>query len=914
MLYAFKVSGQIDDKTLAAMKSKCYTRIVSYKQVCNLCNEFKIRLTIKKYDPKQKQMKALNNNKYIGYQADDAIATINLVLTRKHYFLDEQVNGITSYYIKHIDEVNTWCITHHKAITEGFTIKQFNSKGIPCYDKNAHIKSYELISLMEEHNLVRKLTFSDRAIFQSDLHHYIKSDIDSLTIHDKDCRRVEVKPKKATEKPRVFYADCESDVVSSNVHKAFYIAWTERNSNEIQGSFGENCLEQFFEAIPDKSIVYFHNLGYDSRLMSKFNITQAIDKGTRVMSEDVKYNGKTIKLKDSFSILSMKLARFPQTFGLKCGAKEMFPYRYYTFERLKSNRGIISEAGTEEIPQNWNQKQFEDNLKQIGADNGDGTFDMIKYVEFYCKQDVRILQQGFDKFRYDTLNGPIAMDIDDYLTAPAIANAYFKHHIYIKAEDMNEFSGITREYIQRVIYGGRCMTRDNEKWHVKQVLNDFDAVSLYPSAMKRLYVVNGKPQVFKPEQLNVDYLMKHTASENEQVNEEHFISAYCVHIYITKVNIPRHFPLIVKKDPITKTNRNVNECCEMYVDNIMLEDLIKFQGIECQVLDGMYWTGTKDFTMRDVIQTLHELRCEYKVTKNPMQEIIKLIMNSAYGKTIQKPIKTNTVYKKVQTFQRTYRKYGKNKQETPNSKQLFEQHKDRIKVDDKGKEYIDLQVTPAQSYIEKNHAKIKEAFDINTNLVGITVNKQIDDFFTPTLIGVQILSMSKRLMNEVMCTAEDLNIEIFYQDTDSMHIVNDKIPMLAEEFKRRYGRELIGKNLGQFHSDFEPIVRGGNNPVSIESYFLGKKAYIDRLQDDAGNLGYHIRMKGVTGACIELEAERQFNGDVLKLYEELAKNKIITFDLTDVAPKFKNNKNRTVCNLHNFKRKIKFVGETNEFN
>jgi hypothetical protein len=66
-----------------------------------------------------------------------------------YYFLDEQVNGITSYYIKHIDEVNTWCITHNKAITEGFTIKQFNNKGIPCYDKNAHIKSYELITLME---------------------------------------------------------------------------------------------------------------------------------------------------------------------------------------------------------------------------------------------------------------------------------------------------------------------------------------------------------------------------------------------------------------------------------------------------------------------------------------------------------------------------------------------------------------------------------------------------------------------------------------------------------------------------------------------------------------------------------------------------------------------------------------------
>ena len=337
----------------------------------------------------------------------------------------------------------------------------------------------------------------------------------------------------------------------------------------------------------------------------------------------------------------------------------MFPYRYYTIERLKSNKGIISEAGTEEIALNWNQKQFEDNLKKIGADNGDGTFDMIKYCEFYCKQDVRILQQGFDKFRYDTLNGPIGMDVDDYLTAPAIADAYFKEHIYTQAENMNEYSGITREYIQQCVYGGRCMTRDNKKWHVTKILNDFDAVSLYPSAMKRLYVVNGTPKVMTKDMLNVEYLLNHTAAEQEQISEQKFISAYCVHIKITKVGINRHFPLIVKKDPITNTNKNVNKCCEMHVDNIMLEDLIKYQAIECEIISGIYWTGTKDFTMQDVIQKLHELRCEYKVTKNPMQEIIKLIMNSAYGKTIQKPIKSSTVYKKVQTFKRYYRKFGK---------------------------------------------------------------------------------------------------------------------------------------------------------------------------------------------------------------------------------------------------------------
>jgi hypothetical protein len=38
--------------------------------------------------------------------------------------------------------------------------------------------------------------------------------------------------------------------------------------------------------------------------------------------------------------------------------------------------------------------------------------------------------------------------------------------------------------------------------------------------------------------------------------------------------------------------------------------------------------------------------------------------------------------------------------------------------------------------------------------------------------------MSKRIMNEVICLAEDNEIEIFYQDTDSMHIQKADIPRL----------------------------------------------------------------------------------------------------------------------------------------
>ena len=71
------------------------------------------------------------------------------------------------------------------------------------------------------------------------------------------------------------------------------------------------------DKLPNNSIVYFHNLGYDAKMFSDFVITNSIDKGSRVMTQQLKYNNKVISFKDSLSILSMKLEKFPATFDLK---------------------------------------------------------------------------------------------------------------------------------------------------------------------------------------------------------------------------------------------------------------------------------------------------------------------------------------------------------------------------------------------------------------------------------------------------------------------------------------------------------------------------------------------------------------------------------------------------------------------
>ena len=120
---------------------------------------------------------------------------------------------------------------------------------------------------------------------------------------------------------------------------------------------------------------------------------------------------------------------------------------------------------------------------------------------------------------------------------------------------------------------------------------------------------------------------------------------------IKKVNKHLHFPLIVVKDKRTKTNKNTNDAegYKMVVDNITLEDFVKYQNVECEIIRGYKWTDEKDFQIRKLIKGLHKYRCEFKKTKNPMQEVVKLIMNSAYGKMIQKPIKDKLVYKKYKS-------------------------------------------------------------------------------------------------------------------------------------------------------------------------------------------------------------------------------------------------------------------------
>lgn len=229
---------------------------------------------------------------------------------------------------------------------------------------------------------------------------------------------------------------------------------------------------------------------------------------------------------------------------------------------------------------------------------------------------------------------------------------------------------------------------------------------------------------------------------------------------------------------------------------------------------------------------MFKLRASYPKS-DPANAVIKLILNSAYGKTALRASETT---KKM------------------------------------------IQLKDLDKYVARNYLAVHKITKLEKFAI-VDIDKNTLNHFNRAHCGSLILSMSKRIMNEVMCLAEDKGFKIMYQDTDSMHIFKSEVKPLAEAFEEMYGRKLIGEQLGQFHSDFAKINK--KDTWAISSIFLGKKSYVDKLTNEDGEIEYHIRMKGIPSDSIRIL------GDVEGIYTRLFNGESITFNLTDAKTCFK---------------------------
>ena len=91
-----------------------------------------------------------------------------------------------------------------------------------------------------------------------------------------------------------------------------------------------------------------------------------------------------------------------------------------------------------------------------------------------------------------------------------------------------QLSGALQQFITKCVVGGKVCTASNEQYHVKKKTTDFDACSLYPSAMYYMdCILEGQPKALR----NTSY---------EFLKQQ---DGYVVRIIIFKLNKQLYFPL-----------------------------------------------------------------------------------------------------------------------------------------------------------------------------------------------------------------------------------------------------------------------------------------------------------------------------------------------------------------------------------
>jgi hypothetical protein len=902
-------------KKIYSKKSKDSYFSITFKEIELISKQFKLDFIVSYYYN-------LNNNKEDRTFLKKLLKTdngyekvINLNLIDEHFFIEQEVIGISDLYFRNYNILNN----EQKNKYNVSRVNSKNGKYYINYNDNVSISSSLLVV-----RLLQTLN-SDKPLLTDLVSILMKNNIDNQKINDNyndalyfdnleyddNCveeynfSEKEIKTFNITKK-NIFVFDFETTtafgddktietedtIIITNPHTAYggwvkyegddslyqyiydekkinmnttLIEWNEYTSNEIKKMLDWIYHKSKLNKVHNKGIIlYAHNANFDTTFILNHihSISKRyIEKGSNLVLLRGYYKDLSIEIRDTYNQISQKLSNIPKMLDID-SYKDIIPYKFYNNKEyivnpIQNIDVIVNFLILEGKEQLINKFLFNAIDCMIYSD-GLIKINMKDYSLKYCKKDVELLSKCWNKWcelfkSNDTLN----LDPNDFYTIPSIADFILKR--YGCYDGVYKLSGKPRSFISECIVGGRCMTQQNKKVKVEckeDVLNDFDATSLYPSAMSRLQgFLIGKPKVINGNYLDYNYLKKNS-------------NGFFVEIIINNIGIKRDFPLIsIKKDDGTRLFTNDIIGHKVFITDIELEDAIKYQQIEFTIIRGYYFNEGFNSKVRELIggdNGLFKLRDKYKKEKNKIETLFKLIMNSSYGKSIIKPYNTNYIW--------------------------FDNEEDMYK-------YVSNNYN---NFLEINHIKHLNKWKVK-EFSPIELHKNF------VQVGTMILAMSKRIMNEVMTTAEDNGINIYYQDTDSMHINNNDIEKLEKAFRLQYNRELIGKSLGQFHSDFE--IKDCKNVVSVGAYFVGKKCYIDKLRGINNNneevFDYHIRMKGVSSNSIVNES-KSLNINVMQLYEKLFNSNEITFELVDDCGVKMKRTDYSINNMVSFKRTLKF--------
>jgi len=840
LIHALICSG-VDNCHINGIKEAYPFRSIKTTDLYDIASRIKKNISLSFYDRCQSR-KRQTSRVYPSKKVFDYGDTIELGIINQHYIINEKTK-YSRYSIRNYNEV--------KDLTDFHDIHRKDHGSYRRDSEIAKLTSLELIKLLNDEGHFIK---GDMSMFQ-EATRLKTNDVYLDNIAEEQCPYK--KPNITDDKVNIWFADTEA--FTQGNHKLAMIGYVSINENSKTkilsvcegGMTPQKTVNYFLSDISREGdcVVYFHNVRYDYNIFRDYiKLKNKCEKDNNLYSFTVSHYGKNIEFRDSYKLYNQALKNMPNTFNLPPNLRkaEAIAYDYYTPDNY--NTTINSEKYKEYLSLD-DRKIFDQNIKPTN------NFHPWNYYKEYLKLDCEVLKHGLIKFNeiiLDITNQQLS--IFNRLTISSFSDKYLGlEGVY---DGVFENSRNIRKYVQQAVRGGRVNV--NQKFLKKVVeekIADYDGVSLYPSAMARLC----------DPVLGIGGIPIGEAKVLEKPDEWNTKIYSIITVEITKINKKQDMPIIsyVDDNDILQYTNNVSDLPKFVtLDSITLEDYIEFCNIEFNVLSGIYWDNGVNPKMGEVVKRLFNERLKAKKDKNTsLSEVLKLILNSAYGKTGTKPhheknsIRNNTRFVKCQ----------------------------------KEKKYVleDPEITKKRNdkYTYNNYNTIKSIEVINNEQKEYTIYAP-DNSFNRNHIACMILSMSKRIMNEVFNVANDLKIPIYYTDTDSIHLPYEGVSKIESEYRNRYNRELTGKQLGQFHIDFD--LKGSVGEVySTKFIALGKKSYFDKLEgkDKDGNTitGYHTRMKGVSRAGLEHERKKYPNG-YEDLYEKLSKGDKVEFILnpTDV--------------------------------
>lgn len=678
-----------------------------------------------------------------------------------------------------------------------------------------------------------------------------------------------------------------------------------------------------FKALKDQwkpPIIYFHHLGYDVQpFLCRFTPDHAkapIMKGAVYYSISFRFMGEVFELRNSLTLITMGIAKFPKAFLPKEEQAKMIK-EVYAYEainehlldfRIKSRPGFwvtfetlhdAIEAFEKKKSKEEQEKLYEDivnTASRVEVDCVYGkTIDIGKYTIYYCERDVDLLKIGLHAWEgmgmQDTSQSTYKgmppfrkFDVFGFLSAPAIAQALVEVEVrdgtYLSwenkakkaQEECNEgfqkqhtykYSGRLRKFMLLGTTGGRC-TLPNECAIQVDCLENPSVKGLYEKVSKGETLTDEERQ----------FMFDHTIQD--------FDARSLYPTTMSRSFIPLGCPEFFKCPPGTT------------------EELLKKEPLPD---DGFYVIRNVRYDKKLALpctcwkQVKPEPRCRWTNEVPPEEQLVRkqtdlLTMMEVQGAHFEiiggckwthgKCMKIQEMMKKLYDFRRLNHSggfdhpiqeiakllmnsyYGKNVTKMREfEERLFPLHPWMKQHDDSFKQVNGFGVI--QNFIKNNFRKI-----VGFRLLGgiMSLKLRTDDVGKyDTCFGCEVLAGSRALICRVSAAIEEITKQSpLYTDTDSLHVFGWQIGAISEWFQKKFGIPMIGGELGQFHPDFEPqgFKPGEKFLGSVFFCGVGKKMYIDEVFGDQGSTYFHKRAKGICAEWLTKDEYKQlYDGEVL---------------------------------------------------